>query len=326
MGTLSISRNLAFALVFTVVAAAGLAAGPARAAATDDFDCFAATPHSQAYQDGDFARAFKQLQPLANDRCPQASRMLAILYAQGRGAPKDLVRAYAYLLLAFAEGVTPFGADGSNGPTLGDDPNEFEIVQFGIQLSDEQRVAGEKLAARLIGAQAISSTGAVGPTGIADAIKELQPRREAYRFKGRLATLRFPGGASALVAGMRRAGGDRILAQAVSELNDVGVPHELLYIEAKMKERGASAAVERDIASQIEAATAKGERFVWLSPGVEVRIVKYHVNDGFASQVAPTRAPGAEAGPEAYWIDSCLIEFADSKGKPHPDGARSGCP
>ena len=248
------------------------------------------------------------------------------------------MRAYAYLLLAFAEGVTPFGGDGPSGPTLGDDPNEFEIVQFGIQFSDEQRVAGEKLAARLIGAQAISSTGAVGPTGIADAIKELQPRREAYRFKGRLATLRFPGGASALVAGMRRAGGDRMLAQAVSELNDVGVPHELLYIEAKMKERGGAAAVSAISRARSRRRRRRARRFAWLSPGVEVRIVKYHVNDGFASQVAPTGGSGAEAGPDAYWIDSCLIEFADAEGqaasgrrafglslKAAPSGRAHGC-
>ncbi len=287
---------------------------PASAAEQDVFDCYAATPRSQAYDAGDFARAFKELQPLAIDRCPQASRWLAILYAQGRGAPHDLVRAYAYLLLAFSEGVTPFGGAAAGEPNLGDDPHEFEIVQFGMKLSEDQLAAAEKLAGRLIGANAISSNGAVGPTGIADTIKELRPRREAYQFKGRLATLRFPRGSSALAAGMRRAGDDRILAQAVSELNDVGVPHELLYIEEKMKERGSgSPAGRQEIERQIEAATAKGEHFVWLAPGVEVRLVKYGVNSNFASQVAPTVSAGGEAGRDVYWIDTCLIEFEEPR-------------
>ncbi len=292
-----------------------IAEAPADVAA---FDCYAPIPRSPAFESGDFTLAFKELRPLATDECPSARRLLAILYARGQGAPRDLARAYAYLLLAFSEGVTPFGGAGASGPTLGDDPNEFEIVQFGMQLSDAGLRQAETLAARLVGSHAISSTGVIGPTGIDDTIKELRPRREAYRMRGKTAALRFPGAASALVVGMRRAGADRVLAEAVTDLNGIGIPHELQFAESKIREIGNGSgdggpAIDREIAL----AASRGERLVWLNAGARVRIVRYGADANFASQVALAPEAGATAPAEVYWVDNAFIQF-DVAGAPRP--------
>jgi hypothetical protein len=316
-------------VLIAALVASSATIGPARAEAPPDdvaFDCYAPTPRSHAYEIGDYARALRELEPLANDRCPRARRLLAILYARGQGSPKDLVRAYAYLLVAFTEGVTPFGGDGATAPVLGDDPNEFEIVQFGSQLSDAQLRESEKRAAGLISPRSISSTGAIGPTGVADTNKELRPRIEAYRLKGRTAVLGFPRNRSTLAIGMRRAGSDRVLAQAVTDLNSVGIPHELLFIEAKMREIGSGSANGRDeFEREMGLATSKGEHFVWLSPGARVRLVRYGVNPSFASQITPLPDDGG-ARSLVYWVDSCFINI-EAFPDPRPAaGARSGCP
>ena len=224
----------ASAVALVLATLCGGSVPPSMASDLSTFDCYAVTPRSHAYDTGDYGSALKELEPLASDECPQARRLLAVMYAKGQGVPKNVVLAYAYLLLAFSEGVTPFGGS-DRSPVLGSDPNEFEIVQFGLQLSDQQLAEAEKLAAKLASSKTVSITGVVGPNGIEDAIKELRPRRAAYRFNGKLAVLRFPQNGS-LVAGMRRVGSDRILAQLVTDLNGVGIPHELLLIESKLRE------------------------------------------------------------------------------------------
>ena len=51
------------------------------------FDCYAVTPRSHAYDTGDYGSALKELEPLASDECPQARRLLAVMYAKGQGVP-----------------------------------------------------------------------------------------------------------------------------------------------------------------------------------------------------------------------------------------------
>ena len=276
------------------------------------YDCYAVTPRSHAYDIADYGSALKELEPLATDACPQARRLLAVMYAKGQGAPQNVVLAYAYLLLAFSEGVTPFGAsDGS--PALGSDPNEFEIVQFGLQLSDQQLAEAEKLAAKLASSKTVSITGAVGPNGIGDAIKELRPRRAAYRFSGKLAVLHFPQNGSPLVAGMRRVGANRILAQLITDLSGVGIPHELLSIESKLRRSGTPPGERfEDVEREIDLAIANGAHFTWLTPGEEVRIVRYGFNSSFPSQVALASDLGGGSSP-VFWIDNCFLQFRDAR-------------
>jgi hypothetical protein len=312
-------------LLGLIACAAPFGASAGSQGVSDDlaFDCYAPSPRSHWYEAGDYVRALEELGALADDACPQARRLLAVMAARGQGEPQDLVRAYAYLLLAFAEGVTPLGSADESAPVLGDDPNEFEIVQFGLRLSDRQLAEAEKLATGLISPRAISLTGAVGPGGVQDAIRELEPRRAAYRFKGKLAVLRLPRNGSPLIAGMQRSGSNRILAQQVTDLNAIGVPHELLFIESRMRELGGRARLQ-DIERDIDLATAKGERFAWLEPGKEVRIVRYGINSSFASQVALRADTSDAASREVYWIDSCFLEVRDASGR-LPAPGHSGC-
>ena len=218
--------------------------------------------------------------------------------------------------------ASPHSAESDRSPVLGSDPNEFEIVQFGLQLSDQQLAEAEKLAAKLASSKTVSITGVVGPNGIEDAIKELRPRRAAYRFNGKLAVLRFPQNGS-LVAGMRRVGSDRILAQLVTDLNGVGIPHELLLIESKLRESRALQGKQfEEVEREIDLAIANGEHFTWLKPGEEVRIVRYGFNSSFASQVALASDPGGESSP-VYWVDSCFLRFRDAR---EQQAVQAGCP
>ena len=98
-----------------------------------------------------------------------------------------------------------------------DDSEEFEIVQFGAQLTDEQLVEAERLASTLVSRHAIAENGAIGPTGIADAIKELRSRRARYKLNGKLAALELPDIPSPLLKGMQLFGHGRVIAQLVKE-------------------------------------------------------------------------------------------------------------
>jgi hypothetical protein len=317
--TLNVTSASAAALVLAALGSASSSMG----SDLSTFDCYSVIPRSHVYDLGDYASALKELKPLATDQCPQARRLLAVMYAKAQGMPQNVVLAYAYLLLAFSEGVTPFGR-ADRRPALGSDPNEFEIVQFGLQLSDPQLAEAEGLAKKLASSKTVSITGVVGPNGIEDAIKELRPRRVAYRFKGQIAVVRFPQNGSLLVAGMRRVGSDHILAQLATDLNGVGPPHELLSIESKLKEstllRGART---QDVERDIDLAIANGAHFTWLKPGEEVTIVRYGFGSSFA-QVSPASDPGG-GSPPVYWIDSCLLRFNDAREQQAALEARAGC-
>jgi hypothetical protein len=321
----ALNLTSASAVVLMLAALFGGSAPSSMASDLSSFDCYAVTPRSHAYDIGDYGSALKELEPLASDACPRARRLLAVMHAKGQGVPQNVVLAYAYLLLAFSEGVTPFGGS-DRSPVLGSDPNEFEIVQLGLQLSDQQLAAAGKLAAKLASSKTISITGAVGPNGIENAIKELRPLRAAYRFNGKLAVLGFPQKGSPLVVGMRRIGSDRILAQLVTDLNGVGIPHELLSIESKLGEsRALKGKRIEDVERDIDLAISNGVHFTWLKLGEEVRMVRFGFNSSFASQVSLASDRGG-GSPPVYWIDSCFLRFKDAREQQAAFGVRAGCP
>jgi len=278
------------------------------------FDCYAVEPRSHYYEIGNYAQAFKEIQVLATEQCPQAAHLLAVMYAKGQGVKQDLVRAYALLLVAFSEGVTPFGGSGTGTPLLGDDSEEFEIVQFGAQLTDEQLVEAERLASTIVSRHAIAENGAIGPSGIADAIKELAARLARYKLNGKLAALKLPGITGPLLKGMKLCGRGRILAQLVREANSGAVPHQLLFIETKMKDvpsgvDGGNQALKREI----DIASAQGETLDCLQTGEAVQIIRFGVNAGFASQIELSDGRLADAPGQKYWVDNCFLEMKDPK-------------
>jgi hypothetical protein len=280
----------------------------------EPFDCYAVEPRSHDYEVGNYAQAFKEIESLAKEQCPKAEHLLAVMYAKGQGVKRDLVRAYAWLLLAFSEGVTPFGGSGAGAPLLGDDSEEFEIIRFGAQLTDEQLVEAERLASSMVSPHAIAENGAVGPTGIADAIKELQSRRERYKLNGKLAALKLPDIASPLLQGMKLSGGGRILAQLVRGPNSEAAPHELLFLEARMKDvANGLGGAKQDLKREIDIASAQGESFAWLKTGEAVRIIRFGVNAGFASQIELSDPRVADPPEQKYWVDNCFMEMKDSK-------------
>ena len=250
------------------------------------FDCYAVESRSHDYEVGNYAQAFKEMEALASEQCPKAEHLLAVMYAKGQGVKRDLVHTYAWLLLALSEGVTRFGGSGAGAPLLSDDSEEFEIVRFGAQLTDEQLAEAERLASSMVSPHAIAENGAIGPTGIADAIKELRSRRERYKLNGKLAALELPVIASPLLRGMTLSGGGRILAQLVRGPDSEAAPHELLFLETRMKDiANGHAGANQELKREIDIASAQGVTFAWLKRGEAVRIVRFGVNAGSASQI-----------------------------------------
>ncbi|MFZ5790585.1 MAG: peptidoglycan-binding protein [Pseudomonadota bacterium] len=83
-------------LLATAVGLAGLGASlPARA---DYYDGLT------AYQGHDFATAFRELRPLAEQGDARAQMLLGLMYRDGQGVPQDFVRAHLWLNLAAAAG------------------------------------------------------------------------------------------------------------------------------------------------------------------------------------------------------------------------------
>ena len=60
-----------------------------------------------AYRQGDFASALREIRPVAEAGMPQAQFMLAAMYGTGRGLPLDNVHAYAWTALSIARGFAP---------------------------------------------------------------------------------------------------------------------------------------------------------------------------------------------------------------------------
>jgi hypothetical protein len=141
------------------------------------YDCDYLVPRSHFYDIGDYDAALAEIAPLAKPGCPEAEHLLGVMYGKGQGVNRDPVRAYALLLVAFYEGVRPYGA--AIIPVLGSDPHESEIVQFGQTLSPEQLSKSEELALQL-GASAKNDTGSL-PEVIKQVHSELGRRNKLFR-------------------------------------------------------------------------------------------------------------------------------------------------
>jgi hypothetical protein len=102
------------------------------------FDCNALVPRSHFYDTGNYGAALNEIEPLATPDCPEAEHLLGVMYGKGQGVQRDVVRAYALLLLAYSAGMAPVAGTGAIVPTLGDNPKELEIVEFGAGLTPEQ--------------------------------------------------------------------------------------------------------------------------------------------------------------------------------------------
>lgn len=277
----------------------------------DAFDCYAVEPRSHDYEIGNYAQAFEKLQALATEQCPPAGHLLAVLYAKGQGVKQDLVRAYALLLVAFSEGVTPFGGSGAGAPLLGDDSEEFEIVQFGAQLTEEQLAEAERLASTLVSRHAIAENGAIGPNGIADAIKELAVRLARYKLNGKFAALKLPD--LTLLKETKLCGHGRVVAQLVKEASSGAVPHQLLFVETKMKDVGSGVdGGNQALKREIDIASAQGETLDCLQTGEAVRIIRFGVNAGFASQIEFSDGHVSDPPNQKYWVDNCFLEMKDA--------------
>ncbi|THD43506.1 MAG: sel1 repeat family protein [Bradyrhizobium sp.] len=306
----------AAALAGGVLAASSVGAAAqteASAGETQKFDCYAATPRSAWYDSGDYAQAFAEIEPMARTGCASAEHLLAVMYAKGQGVRQDPVSAYAWLLASFSMGATPFG--GPQPTALGDDPNEFEIVQYGARLSNDEIAEAERMVSRLVSPHAIAANGAVGPTGIHDAIEELRQRGANYRLNGRVARL-----ASDNPAASRLGAQGTVLAQLVTAENSNAAPHQLLFIEAKIRDQRDRADAAQDLQRELDLAASEGERFQNLALGTEVRIVRFGVNAGFASQVEPFPA---ETSGQKYWVDNCLLKMKDPRDETLLRAARS---
>lgn len=90
--------RLFWGIVLAAVIATGLS-GPAVADYWSDFEAGIA-----AYTQGEHAEAMRRFQPLAERGDHRAQYWLGMIYFEGRGVPKDAVRAYLWLTLAANQG------------------------------------------------------------------------------------------------------------------------------------------------------------------------------------------------------------------------------
>ena len=170
------------------------------------------------------------------------------------------------------------------------------------------------MASSIVSRHAIAENGAIGPTGIADAIHELGARRARYKLNGKFAAVELPDITSPLQKGMQHCGRGRVLAQLVRGANNEAIPHGLLFIERTMKDVGCRLdGGDQSLKQEIDIASAQGETFDWLKAGEAVRIVRFGVNAGFASQIELSDGHMADPPDQKYWVDNCFLEMKDPK-------------
>jgi hypothetical protein len=290
-----------------LVGSAGLSAGA-------PFNCNDLVPHSDAYDSGNYGAAFKELEPIANERCAEAEHLLGVMYAKGQSVQKDLIRAYALLLLAYSDGMAPVG-NITLVPGIGSDDHELEIVQFGAQLTIDQIDQAEGWAielARQRGRFATAET--AGPSEVAKAAKGLRPRAAGYKLNDRLATVELPNVATPTSLGMSAVAPGHILTQIVTDENAWIIPFQLGFIEMQLSALARGIPGSDDELKRVIALAAKqGERFAWLKTGTGVRIVKFSVNAGFAAQVRLLDERDPVLTKQGYWISSCYLALKDAR-------------
>jgi TPR repeat protein len=173
----------------SILLSAGLLLGSASISVAAPFNCSDVVPHSDAYDSGDYGAAFKEVNPISNERCAEAEHLLGVMYAKGQGVQPDIVHAYALLLLAYSDGMSPVGKI-TLIPGVGDDDSELEIVQFGAQLIIDQIDQAESLAMKLAGRRVVAEcpigANPGGATTDADILCRLRSNPGALRpFRGR---------------------------------------------------------------------------------------------------------------------------------------------
>lgn len=291
---------------------AALLAGSSSFSAAAPFDCNDIVPHSEAYLRGSYDAAFKEIEPIANERCPEAEHLLGVMYAKGQGVQTDLVHAYALLLMSYSDGMTPVGGL-TAVPVVGSDFGELEIVQFGAKLTPDQIGQAEGLAinlARKTGSFATAET--AGPSEVTKSAKELRPRVAGYRLNGKIATVELPNVATPTSLGMNAVAPGYVFAQLVTDENSGIIPFPLTFIEMRFSTMAQGIPGSEDALRRvIELAENQGEHFAWLKAGAGVRIVKFSVNAGFAAQVQALDENDAASAGQLYWIDSCYLRMKD---------------
>jgi hypothetical protein len=267
------------------------------------FKCDDLVPHSDAYDNGNYGAAFKELEPIAIERCAEAEHLLGVMYAKGQGAQVDPVRAYALFLLAHSDGMGPVPKK-AIVPYVGDDEDELEVVQFGAQLTADQINQAEALAIKLANKKGRFATAeTAGPSEVAKSAKELRPRLAGYRLNGKLAEIGMLASAAP-----RTASPAQILAQIVTDQNAHIIPAQLSLLERRSD---LIAPGSEDDLNRLNGIAAKqGERFEWLKVGTSVRVVKFTVNYGFAAQIEPM---GERDFRQRYWVNSCYLAMKDAQ-------------
>jgi hypothetical protein len=283
--------------------------GSAGLCAAKPFDCDDIIPHSEAYDRGNYDAAFREIEPIAKQRCTEAEHLLGVMYAKGHGVQQDLVQAYALLLLADVDGLGPVGKAAI--PTAGDDASELEIVQFGAQLTTEQLDQAESLATKLAGRRGKFTTAETGgPSEISKSAKELRPRLAGYGLNGKLATVELPNVATPISLGMSKIAPGHVLTQVLTDTNEKFIPMELAAIGGRLAALGRGYVQGDDeVKRAIAIAEKYGERFAWLKAGANVRIIRFALNGGFAAQVQTVDEPNS--GAQRYWIDSCFLTMKE---------------
>ena len=107
---------------------------------------------------------------------------------------------------------------------------------------------------------------------------------------------------------------DHVLTQIVTEDNANVIPIVLAFAEMKLRAvgHGMDYASKSDID---ELGVSQRERFVWLSSGTQVRVVKYAVNGGFAAQVELIDERDSDSAGQRYWVDHCLLTMQSEAGR-----------
>jgi TPR repeat protein len=298
----------------SILLSAALLLGSASFSVATAFNCTDdLVPHSDAYNSGDYGAALKEVEPISDERCPEAEHLLGVMYAKGQGVRQDLVQAYALLLLADSDGMEPVGHI-TLIPSVGDDGDELEIVQFGAQLTTEQINQAEAIATKLAGKRGTLATAATaGPSEVSRSAKELRRRVAGYRLNGKFATIELPNVATPTSLGMSMTAPGHVLAEVILTRSDLqSIPIALNEIEMRLSAlaRGAPGG-EDDLKRADEIAYKDGHRFAWLKAGAGVRIVRYALNGGFAAQIQIVDGPVTAR--ERYWIDRCYLKMKDAQ-------------
>jgi hypothetical protein len=299
--------------------------GPATLCAAKPFNCEDIIPRSEAYDRGNYDVAFREIEPIAKQRCPEAEHLLGVMYAKGRGVQQDLVQAYALLLLADVDGMEPVGK--AAVPTAGDDASELEIVQFGAQLTAKQIDQAESLATKLSERRGKFATAeAGGPSEISRSANELRPRLAGYGLNGKLAAVDLPNVATPISLGMSKIAPGHVLAEVLTEANAMFIPIDLATIGGRLAALGRGYVQGDDeVKRAIAIAEKYGTRFAWLKAGANVRIMRFALNGGFAAQVQIVDETNSSVQDQSYWIDSCFLTMKEMQDQVRHQIARSRC-